>query len=127
MIKKLAVTPVDGYQGSPQMLPVFGFLQSIMENNNLIPAWNELAQIRGLLRLQPKKQEEEKGTFQGPYDEIKLYEKAGKVRIKLKEGEFFLDFEFTVPEEYPAAQPELTVMGHNYDKNFAMIFEATGE
>ena len=126
MIKKLATTPVDGYQGTPQTLPVFEFLESIMENNNLIPAWNELSQIRSLLRQQPKK-EEAKGDYQGPYDELKLYEKAGKIRIKLKEGEFFLDFELTVPEEYPAAQPQLTIMGHNYEQGFATVFEALAE
>lgn len=126
MIKKLATTPMDGYQGSPQTLPVFDFLQTIMENNNLIPAWNELAAIRTLLRLPPKK-EEEKDSFKGPYDEIKLFEKAGKLRFKLKEGDFFLEFELTVPDEYPAAQPGLTIIGHNYDKNFANIFEATAE
>jgi hypothetical protein len=54
MIKKLATTPLDGYKGSPQTLAVFDFLQTIMENNNLIPAWNELASIKSLLRLQPK-------------------------------------------------------------------------
>ena len=41
MIKKLATTPLDGYQGSPQLLPVFDFLQQIIDNNNLIPAWHE--------------------------------------------------------------------------------------
>jgi hypothetical protein len=49
-----------------------------MENNNLIPAWNELPIIRSQLRLQPKKVEESKGEekkFEGPFDEIKLFEK----------------------------------------------------
>ena len=130
MIKKLVTTPMDGFQGSPQTLPVFDFIESIMENNNLIPAWNELASIKSLLRLQPKVKQpegENKDSFKGPYDEIRLYEKAGKLRVKLKEGEFFLDLELTVPEEYPAARPEMAIMGHNYDQNFAKIFEATAE
>ena len=42
MIKKLVTTPENGFTGKPQVIPVFEFLVNIMENNNLIPAWNEL-------------------------------------------------------------------------------------
>lgn len=52
-----------------------------MENNNLIPAWDEIAQIRGILRL---KQEENKKQI--TLDEFKMFEKAGKMKIKLSEG-----------------------------------------
>lgn len=77
-----------------------------MESNNLIPVWNELPLIKQFLRLQPKKTEDGKEPeFKGPYDEIKLFEKAGKLKIKAKEGNFFLDFDLIIPEEYPAAKP----------------------
>lgn len=49
------------------MIPVFEFIRNIMENNNLIPVWDELPQIREVLRL-PKKGEEMKETP----DELKL-------------------------------------------------------
>jgi hypothetical protein len=77
------------------------------------------------LRLQPKKGEEAKESdFKGPYDEIKLYEKIGKLRVKLREGTFYLDIELVVPEEYPAAKPEMNIIDHNFDPTFAKIFEA---
>ena len=51
-----------------------------MENNNLIPVWDELADIKSILKL---KQKEEKEKPVQPYDEIKLFEKAGKLKFKL--------------------------------------------
>jgi hypothetical protein len=33
----------------------------------------------------------------------------------LREKDFFLEIDLTVPEEYPAAKPELTIIDHNYD------------
>ena len=51
MVKKLA-TAEGG--GKPQVVPVFEFLRNVMENNNLIPAWDELSEIEGLLRLKPE-------------------------------------------------------------------------
>jgi hypothetical protein len=42
-----------------------------MENNNLIPAWDELPAIKDVLRLKDHE----------PLDEIKLFEKAGKFKI----------------------------------------------
>jgi len=38
---------------------VFEFIRGIMENNNLIPVWDELPLVREVLRL-PKKGEESK-------------------------------------------------------------------
>jgi hypothetical protein len=34
-------------------------------------------------------------------DEIKLFEKSGKLKFKLKEKKFYLEFELIIPEEYP--------------------------
>ena len=45
------------------------------------------------------------------------------MKFKLWEKEFFLEFELTVPEEYPAKKPELKFLNHNFDKSFTMIFE----
>ena len=47
-----------------------------MENNNLIPVWDELPLIREVLRL-PKKGEETKQVL----DELKLMEKVGKLNF----------------------------------------------
>ena len=40
MIGKLAL------EKKAQLIPGFDFLKGIMENNNLIPAWDELPEIR---------------------------------------------------------------------------------
>ena len=104
MAKKLAG------EGKPQLIPVFQFVHNIMENNNLIPAWDEIPQIKKILQST---------------DELKLFEKAGKLKLKLKKNDFFLEFEIVVPTQYPAKKPELTILTHNYDKNFTKIYEAT--
>mmetsp|Transcript_17822 Transcript_17822/g.30224 ORF Transcript_17822/g.30224 Transcript_17822/m.30224 type:complete len:486 (-) Transcript_17822:71-1528(-) len=128
--KKLAVTRLEGdkagdWTGQPQGVAVFEFLQGILETNNLIPAWEELPQIRGILRLPPKKGEERKEEEKKKeLDEIKLFEKQGKIRVKAREAKFFLEFDMVVPEEYPAKQPQLKFIDHNLDQNFAHIFEA---
>ena len=57
---------------------VFEFIKNILETNNLIPMWSEMAEIKKILRL---KADEKDDT---PLDEIKLFEKAGKLKIKLK-------------------------------------------
>ena len=59
----------------------------------MIPVWDELPQIREILRL-PKKGEESKEVL----DELKLQEKAGKLRLKLCEKKFYLIIEIAVPE-----------------------------
>jgi len=55
---------------------------------------------------------------------LKMMEKAGKLRLKLCEKKFFLVIDILVPEQYPAKKPELKFIEHNYDVNFARIFEA---
>ena len=121
MIQKLATDPEGG---KPQVLPIFEFVKNIMENNNLIPVWNELPEIKKLLKLKNPK-EESKGDQ--VYDEIKLFEKAGKLKFILKQRKFFLEADVTVPEEYPSRKPEIKFVDHNYDKNFAKIFLAGAE
>ena len=97
MIKKLALA------GKPQVLPIFEFVNTIMLNNNLIPAWLEIPDIKEVLRT---------GEGVEHKDEIKLYEKAGKMKIILRNGaKFFLEFELTVPESYPYDKPTLKIIG----------------
>ena len=59
-----------------------------------------------------------------PLDELKLFEKAGKLKIICRHEKHHLEFEVKVPEEYPAAKPELKILNHNFDENFAKIYEA---
>ena len=40
-------------QGKPQAYAVFEFIRNIMESNNLIPAWDEIPEIKEVLRLKP--------------------------------------------------------------------------
>jgi hypothetical protein len=113
MIKKMAAES----PAKPQVLPVFDFLLNIMLNNNLIPAWSELPEIKGVLRL------EHNSPAAKFKDEIKLFEKQGKLKLKLRQGKaFFLDVELSVPANYPYERPELKFLDHNYDKAFARIF-----
>lgn len=50
MINKL-VTEEEG-KGKPQLIPVFEFILNIIENNNLIPAWAEIPDIKDILHLE---------------------------------------------------------------------------
>jgi hypothetical protein len=40
MYKKIAA------EGKAQVAPIFDFLSNIIQNNNLIPAWSELSEIK---------------------------------------------------------------------------------
>jgi hypothetical protein len=96
MIKKLA-TEEKG-KGKPQVIPIYEFILNIILTNNLIPAWSELPEIRSVLHL-------EKNSPDVKYkDEMKLFEKDGRIKIKMRYGpKFFLDIEFRVPPQYPFA------------------------
>ena len=110
LAKKLSV------EGKDQVKPVYDFLETILESNNLIPAWSELSQIKQVLRLPNNSPDfNEK-------DELKMLEKAGKIKIKLREKAFYLDFEIVVSECYPYEKPTLKFTDHNYDPNFAKLF-----
>jgi ubiquitin-protein ligase len=56
-------------------------------------------------------------------DELKMMEKAGKLRVKMCEKKFFCTVDITVPGAYPAKKPEIKFIENNYDPNFAKIFE----
>ena len=115
MIKKLA-TEASG--GKPQVIGVFEFIKNIMVNNNLVPIWSELPEIKGVLRTEnnsPNVKEK---------DELKLFEKQGKIKVKLRQNKFFLEADIIIPEQYPFKQPEVKFVDHNYDPNFARIFFA---
>lgn len=93
---------------------MFEFVKTIMDNNNLIPAYEEIPQIKEILRLkQPGK--EEPGEV---YDELKLLEKSGKIKIKLCEGKNFFEFELLVPAMYPQDCARMKVLSHNFDENY---------
>ena len=51
-------------------------------------------------------------------------EKAGKLAFKIHCRKFFLEFSMVIPEDYPAKKPELKFIDHNFDKDFARLFEA---
>lgn len=123
MIKKLAYggqAATDGkapVKGKPQALAAFEFVRNILENNNLIPAWDEIPLIKEVLRLKsPGKEEQEKKV--AAYDEFKMFEKAGKFKIKLCEGKFFFEFELIIPEMYPEDCAGFKVIDHNFDPNY---------
>ena len=63
-------------------------MAKIMESNNLIPCWSEFAQIKTVINA-------EKG------DALKTLEKAGKLKVTLKEANHFINVDFIVPPLYP--------------------------
>ena len=115
MIKKMATDPTGG---KPQVIGVFEFIKNIMINNNLIPVWSELPEIKQILRL------ENNSPNCKIKDELKLFEKQGKLKVTLKQGKFFLEIDIVIPEEYPFKMPELKFIDNNYDPNFVRIFYA---
>ena len=80
-----------------------------MENNNLIPCWSEFAQIKSVINA-------EKG------DALKTLEKAGKLKVTLKEGKHFINVDFTVPALYPKQLVQIELKQHNFNEVFAQIF-----
>lgn len=52
------------------------------------------------------------------YDELKMFEKAGKFKIKLYEAKHFLEFELGVPELYPQDAATLKVLDHNFEQHY---------
>lgn len=72
-------------ENKEQVESAYKFLANIMENNNLIPCWSEFAQIKTVIQA-------DKG------DTLKPFEKAGKLRVTLKEAKYAVLLEFTVPE-----------------------------
>jgi len=94
-------------EGKEQVKSCFDFINTILENNNLIPAWIEVNQSKQLMT--------EKDTF-------KPLEKPGKLKIKLVEGDFYSEFEFVIPKEYPQEPPLLNLIDSNFDPVFTTIF-----
>jgi hypothetical protein len=72
----------------------YDLLDSILENNNLLPAWSEFQSVKTLLTKN---------------DEMKTLEKAGKLKIKMKENEHEVDFSIKVPENYPNERPTIVL------------------
>ena len=89
-------------------------MANIMQNNNLIPCWSEFPQIKQVISP-------DKG------DTLKPFEKAGKLRVTLKEGQYSALLEFTVPEQYPNQMVKMELKEHNFNEVFAGIFTKHAE
>ena len=68
-------------EGKEHILSGYQFLDNIISNNNLMPCCTEIPQIKQLLNA-------EKG------DTFKALEKAGKIKLTLKEGKQYANVEF---------------------------------
>jgi len=95
--------------GKLHVFSAFTFLENILQNNNLIPAFAEFAQIKSVI-------DSKRG------DELKTFEKAGKLKITLKEKKKFAELEFLVPPNYPLQAVKVTLKDHNFNQVFASIF-----
>lgn len=58
---------------------------------------------------------------------LKPFEKAGKLRVTLKEGTSFAEAEFTVPKMYPMDIVKFKLINHNFNQVYANIFTAHTE
>ena len=109
-IKKIEKHIEEQYKEKKEhVLSTYQFLTNALENNNLLPCFFEFAQIKQV--IDPKKG-----------DVLKPLEKAGKLKVTLKEGEFFANMEFVVPPMYPMQSVKFTVKEHNFNSVFADIF-----
>ena len=97
-------------ESKPQCLSAYQFISTIIEGNNLIPCFSEVPQIKGVI-------DSKKG------DTLKPLEKAGKLKVTLKEGEKFANVEFEVPPAYPMQMVKFTLKEHNFNEIFAQMFE----
>lgn len=100
--------------GKEQVISAYQFMANIMQNNNLIPCWSEFPQIKQVISP-------DKG------DTLKPFEKAGKLRVTLKEGQYSALLEFTVPEQYPNQMVKMELKEHNFNEVFAGIFTKHAE
>ena len=74
-----------------------------------MPCCTEIPQIKQLLNA-------EKG------DTFKALEKAGKIKLTLKEGKQYANVEFVVPPNYPMEMVKFTMKEHNFNQIFVEIF-----
>ena len=91
------------------LLSAYKFIANIIECNNLIPCWAEFADIKQVIKA-------DKG------DLLKTFEKAGKLRVTLKEQTQYVILEFTVPEEYPQKMAKLLLIETNFSEDMAFNF-----
>lgn len=54
---------------------------------------------------------------------MKPLEKAGKLKLTLKEADKFADIEFEIPPLYPMQMVKFTIKKHNFNEIFAEMFE----
>lgn len=79
-----------------------------MQNNNLIQAWEEIKPVKALLTEK---------------DEMKLFEKAGKIRIKIvNDRDRFATVDILVPSMYPQEQAKVKLVETTIDPLIAKIF-----
>ena len=104
LLTKRVETHLQGLakEGKATGLAAYLYLDNILQNNNLIPAWSEFALLKEVINA-------EKG------DTLKTMEKAGKIVVTLCEGKFKLVAEFTVPSSYPMQQVKLVFKEHNFN------------
>ena len=87
------------------------FFDTILKTNNLLPAGPEVHQIR-------------QGLAKG--DTLKPLEKQGVLKLRLvsETGDFFLELDFRVPEDYPESVPELMLGSTNFPQSLVDVFHA---
>jgi len=89
------------WQGKPQILNVLKFIRSFIDENPLICCYDEINKIKKCLTAT---------------DELKLKQKSSSLRLKLKEGLYYINSSFDIPDNYPEKSVQCSI-----DTNFPSI------
>uniref|UniRef100_A0A0P4VWB3 RWD domain-containing protein n=1 Tax=Scylla olivacea TaxID=85551 RepID=A0A0P4VWB3_SCYOL len=109
-LTKLSEELADKNLGKPQVLHVLRFVRNFIDENPLCCCSEEISNVK-------------KKLIEGT-DELKLRQKTSSVVLKVKEGQYYLKYNLTVPENYPDQQIKIEEKECNYPPVFRRWFLA---
>ncbi|KAG7177203.1 hypothetical protein Hamer_G000464, partial [Homarus americanus] len=109
-LTRLCENEADKYLGKPQVLQVLRFVRNFVEESPLCCCSEEISTIK-------------KKLIAGS-DELKLRQKTSSVVLKVKQGQYFIKYNLTVPENYPDKQIGIEEKECNYPPVFQRWFTA---
>ncbi|CAK4608665.1 unnamed protein product [Aphanomyces euteiches] len=92
-------------EGKPQVETIVALIQSSLQDNKLLYAFDEVRQLRLLA--------EQNGG------EIKLNERAGRIKLHLKRNEYFFHANIKLDDHYPDSPIVISCDGSNYPPSIA--------
>eukprot|EP01029_Cantina_marsupialis_P020703 TRINITY_DN486_c0_g1_i1.p1 TRINITY_DN486_c0_g1~~TRINITY_DN486_c0_g1_i1.p1 ORF type:complete len:448 (+),score=141.24 TRINITY_DN486_c0_g1_i1:61-1404(+) len=103
---KLGEQEASKHLGSKQLMPVMQYLRDLMFENMFVFCMEELKAVRQIFK--------EKGT-------LKMNEKTGIIKAKLKKDKYHVSLEITVPNEYPD-KLEFHIVKSNFPPTALRVF-----